>query len=69
MSQAEPKCPDCGITGVQHIVSKESRERSKTRQPWFVIVHCDECGHVYGVIAKHVLSQPTSPNFVLPKLP
>ena len=69
MSRAEPKCPACGIQGAQYIVSKESRERSKARQPWFIIVHCDECGHVYNVLAKHVLTQPTSPNFVLPKVP
>jgi hypothetical protein len=30
-------------------------------------VHCNACGHVYDVIAKHVFNQPTVPRFVLPK--
>lgn len=64
---ADPKCPDCGIQGISNIVSQESVERAKSRQPWFVVVHCKSCGHVYNVVAKHVFSQPTSPNFVLPK--
>ena len=53
---------------MQHIVSRESTERSKTKQPWFLVVHCDECGHVYGVIAKHIFSQPVTPKLTLPKL-
>lgn len=65
---AEPRCPACEITGIEHIVSKESTERSKTRQPWFLIVHCDACGHVYGVIAKHVFSQAMPPRLTLPNL-
>lgn len=64
----EPRCPDCNITGIQHIVSVDSRERSRTRQPWFVVVHCSECGHVYNTFAKHTFSQSVTPNFVLPKL-
>jgi len=65
---ADPRCPDCGVTGITHIVSKESTERSKTKQPWFLIVHCDACGHVYGVLAKHTFSQPVSPKLTLPNL-
>lgn len=65
---AQPKCPGCEVDGIEHIVSKESSERSKTKQPWFLVVHCDNCGHVYGVLAKHTFSQPVTPKLTLPKL-
>jgi len=64
---AEPKCPACGVQGIDHIRSAESRERSRARQPWFLIVHCDQCGHVYGVVAKHVFSETIPPRLVLPE--
>tara|TARA_B100001113_G_C20704810_1_gene446743 strand:- start:146 stop:346 length:201 start_codon:yes stop_codon:yes gene_type:complete len=63
---AEPKCPDCGVQGIEQIVSGESEERSRNRQPWFLVVYCRSCGHVYGVVAKHVFSQPVPPKLVLP---
>lgn len=63
---AEPKCPECEVAGMAHIVSKESSERSKTRQPWFLVVHCDQCGHIYGVLAKHTFSQAVTPKLTLP---
>jgi uncharacterized Zn finger protein len=66
---ADPKCPECGLQGIEHIVSRESVERSRTRQPWFLVVHCDGCGHVYNVIAKHTFAQPVTPRLVLPKTP
>lgn len=65
---AEPTCPKCGIEGVEHIVTKESVERSRTKQPWFLVVYCTSCGHVYDVLAKHVFSQPIAPRLTLPKL-
>lgn len=65
---AEPKCPECEVAGMAHIVSKESSERSKTRQPWFLVVHCDQCGHIYGVLAKHTFSQAVTPKLTLPNL-
>jgi len=52
---------------MSHIVSKESEERSKTKQPWFLLIHCDRCGHIYDVVAKHVFSMPVPPRLVLPK--
>ncbi len=64
---AEPKCPECGVEGMSHIVSKESEERSKTKQPWFLVIHCDRCGHIYDVVAKHVFSTPVPPKLVLPE--
>ena len=66
---AQPKCPDCGIDGIEHIVSKDSVERSRARTPWFVVIHCNACGHVYDVIAKHVFEEKTPVRFVLPKSP
>jgi uncharacterized Zn finger protein len=62
---ADPKCPECGATGTEHIVSKDSDEQSKGGDPWFNIVHCDKCGHVYGVFAKVV----RSPSMKLPNMP
>lgn len=63
----DPVCPGCEVSGMDHIVSRESTERSKTKQPWFLVVHCDQCGHVYGVLAKHIFSQPVTPKLTLPK--
>jgi uncharacterized Zn finger protein len=62
----EPKCPSCAVVGIDTIVSTPSAERSRTKQPWFYIVHCARCGHVYNTIAKHHFTQAVTPNFVLP---
>ena len=64
----EPRCPDCNIEGIENIVSKESVERSRTRQPWYLVVYCNNCVHVYDILAKHVFSQPLTPRLTLPKL-
>ena len=64
----EPCCPDCNVEGIENIVSKESVERSRTRQPWYLVVYCNNCGHVYDILAKHVFSQPLTPRLTLPKL-
>jgi len=53
----EPKCPSCNVTGKEHIVSVDSAEYDGD-DPWFQIVHCDQCGHVYGVFAK-IIQGPT----------
>ena len=45
--------------------SKESLERSRSRDPWFVVVYCDNCGHVYDVVAKHVFTQSGSARLVV----
>ncbi len=65
---AEPTCPSCGVTGIEHIVSQNSIEKSKTKQPWFVVIYCSACGHVYNALAKHVFSVPVTPNLTLPEL-
>lgn len=64
-NRAEPKCPACGEIGIDNIVSRESLMQSRTREPWFFVIHCAACGHVYNVITKHVFAQ-TSTRVVLP---
>ena len=64
---AAPKCPACAITGIEHIVSVPSQERSRAKQPWFYIIQCANCGHVYNTLSKHTFTQPVTPKFVLPK--
>ncbi|MEM1230676.1 MAG: transcriptional regulator [Pseudomonadota bacterium] len=66
MSQAAPRCPSCDLQGIEHIVSSEGRERARDRKPWFIVVHCNGCGHVYNVLAKHVFAQNTAPRLTLP---
>ena len=63
---AEPTCPQCGVAGIENFASRESTERSKTRDPWFVVVYCSACGHVHQVLAKHVFTQTLAPRFVVP---
>jgi uncharacterized Zn finger protein len=53
----EPKCPECSTGGKRHIVAEESDLASKDGDPWFEIVYCDQCGHVYGVFPKLVLAR------------
>jgi hypothetical protein len=53
-SMAEPKCPSCGVSGAEHVRSRESAEHSRGGDAWFNIVQCEKCGHVYGVFAKVV---------------
>lgn len=57
---AKPKCPSCGVEGIEKIVYQDSKETSKGGDPWFNVVHCENCGHIYGVFAKHVLSHEVS---------
>lgn len=64
---AEPKCPDCGLQGIDHIVSVSSIERAKNGVPWFNVAHCDGCGHVYGIFAKSVLTPNIGPRLVVPE--
>lgn len=68
MSDAvEPKCPDCKIQGLQYIVSSKSDQHSNGGDAWFNIAHCNQCGHVYGVFAKVVLS-PSPVHIPFPRL-
>ena len=65
--KVEPRCPSCGVVGIEHFVTRDSVEVSRSRDPWFVVVHCDRCGHVYNVLAKHVFTQTQAPPFVISK--
>ena len=49
----EPRCPECSVVGVEHIVTKKggarvSRGKQFINAP-FLIMFCAKCGHVYGV--------------------
>ena len=51
--ESDPKCPSCGIVGMDYIKefgnigTKRGGERG---DPWFEIVACIKCGHVYGTL-------------------
>lgn len=64
---AEPKCPSCSVSGIEHFASKASGETAKNGTPWFYVVYCNQCGHVYEVINKHTFSANQS-KFVMPDL-
>lgn len=53
---ADPTCPKCEIEGIEHICSEDSKETAKNKTPWFNVAFCDNCGHIYGVFAKNVLT-------------
>lgn len=63
---SQPKCPSCQVQGMEHMISKESRERSKKGHSWFYAVFCDQCGHVYGVFPKHVFNTAAVPQLSIP---
>lgn len=62
---AKPKCPECGVEGIEHIVSEDSNESSKGGDAWFNVAYCDKCGHIYGVFAKYV-NAPSKPQTIDP---
>lgn len=66
---AEPKCPACSIEGIEHFASRRSVEQSRRRDPWFVVVYCNGCGHVHQVLAKHVFAETGAPRLVIPPRP
>jgi len=47
------------------IVSRPSSETAKKGQPWFFVAQCADCGHVYGVFAKHTFGPPGGPQLVV----
>jgi hypothetical protein len=55
------------VEGVDKIVSTQSLDESMTGTPWFDIVFCDDCGHIYGVFAKNVYSHNMPPMPVNPQ--
>ena len=51
----EPRCPQCLTTGISHVVSRKASSGSGRGKQFisgpFQVIFCDECGHVYGVVA------------------
>ena len=48
--ESDPKCPSCGIIGMDYITENPSNAQRKGGEPWFEIVACIKCGHVYGTL-------------------
>ena len=48
--ESDPKCPSCEIVGMDYISSFSSKQSAQGGSPWFGIVACHKCGHVYGTI-------------------
>lgn len=51
--EPEPRCPQCSIVGVEHIISRKGgagtgRGKRFITSP-FMVVFCSQCGHIYGV--------------------
>jgi curved DNA-binding protein CbpA len=52
-TNGEPRCPECSTTGLDHISSRSggvtpSDGKRFVSSP-FIVVFCDQCGHVYTV--------------------
>ena len=62
---ALPRCPSCETEGLEHIVTDDSQQKSRDGKPWFNVIYCDSCGHVYGVLAKHVFGKGGGPQLVV----
>ncbi|MGH7770717.1 MAG: J domain-containing protein [Candidatus Binatia bacterium] len=49
-----PQCPKCSVNGVEHIIHKQggvsTHGRKRISSSPFMVVFCDNCGYVYGVI-------------------
>lgn len=56
-NEKEPTCPKCGVAGIEHFASRESKQRSRNREPWFFVIYCNKCGYVHNTVVKHVFSQ------------
>ncbi|GEM_PF-5318399 len=46
--QVEPKCPSCSASGMEAIGHRYQFTHSSA--PNFLVVYCNQCGHVYGVL-------------------
>lgn len=55
---AEPKCPKCDIFGIEHITN------SRTNDDKYDVIHCSNCGHIYGICAKIVYVQHIPPRSI-----
>jgi len=52
-AHAEPRCPGCSVTGLEHISARNGGASSSSGKQFisspFVVVFCDNCGHIYAV--------------------
>jgi len=52
-AHAEPRCPGCSVTGLEHISARNGGASSSAGKQFisspFVVVFCDNCGHIYTV--------------------
>ena len=49
--KSNPKCPSCGIVGMDFIREFPNVGTKRGNDdPWFEIVACIKCGHVYGTL-------------------
>ena len=48
--KSDPKCPSCGMVGMDFIQEFPSNTKRGSGDPWFEIVACIKCGHVYGIL-------------------
>lgn len=52
-STAQPSCPGCTVEGMEHIICKKGGDvtsgRKKLTASPFMVIFCDQCGHVYNV--------------------
>jgi curved DNA-binding protein CbpA len=50
---AEPRCPGCSVTGLEHISARNGNAPSSQGKQFinspFLVVFCDNCGHIYAV--------------------
>ena len=56
----QPVCPSCQVKGKDHMANTGSTQKAPGGLSRFDIIHCDQCGHVYGVFANFILSSATS---------
>jgi len=63
---ADPKCPDCKISGTKHITSTHSDQKTSNGYSYFHIAHCSECGHIHGIYTKTIPAPYNPPHISFP---
>lgn len=54
MAEAKPKCPECGVEGIEHFTIGDIGKGSPPGVPRFESIYCDGCGHVYQVFQNFI---------------
>jgi hypothetical protein len=60
-AKSKPKCPQCGIEGIEYMSSENSTEQSRLGDAWFDVVFCNQCGHIHGIFNKVSFFSKTYP--------